>query len=139
MWWKLLIAFAIGFITCLLVVVALILRGEKNRKRKRKRITLDTFAKLIVSLVMAHGMILTTLSYILSFWGLDPVVDVSSTIVREIVAPVIVYLATNMIMNIFEKNKLIFSVPINTTFIDRNGKEHNYSGITDDIDGDIAG
>ena len=44
-----------------------------------------------------------------------------------------------MIMNIFEKNKLIFSVPINTTFIDRNGKEHNYSGITDDIDGDIAG
>ena len=139
MWWKLLIAFAVGFITCLLVVVALILRGEKNRKRKRKRITLDTFAKLIGSLVMAHGMILTTLSYILSFWGLDPVVDVSSTIVREIVAPVIVYLATNMIMNIFEKNKLIFSVPINTTFIDRNGKEHNYSGITDDIDGDIAG
>lgn len=139
MWWKLLIVFAVGFITCLLVVVALILRGEKNRKRKRKRITLDTFAKLIVSLVMAHGMILTTLSYILSFWGLDPVVDVSSTIVREIVAPVIVYLATNMIMNIFEKNKLIFSVPINTTFIDRNGKEHNYSGITDDIDGDIAG
>ena len=139
MWWKLLIAFTVGFITCLLVVVALILRGEKNRKRKRKRITLDTFAKLIVSLVMAHGMILTTLSYILSFWGLDPVVDVSSTIVREIVAPVIVYLATNMIMNIFEKNKLIFSVPINTTFIDRNGKEHNYSGITDDIDGDIAG
>lgn len=139
MWWKLLIAFVVGFITCLLVVVALILRGEKNRKRKRKRIALDTFAKLIVSLVMAHGMILTTLSYILSFWGLDPVVDVSSTIVREIVAPVIVYLATNMIMNIFEKNKLIFSVPINTTFIDRNGKEHNYSGITDDIDGDIAG
>lgn len=139
MWWKLLIAFAVGFITCLLVVVALILRGEKNRKRKRKRIALDTFAKLIVSLVMAHGMILTTLSYILSFWGLDPVVDVSSTIVREIVAPVIVYLATNMIMNIFEKNKLIFSIPINTTFIDRNGKEHNYSGITDDIDGDIAG
>lgn len=139
MWWKLLIAFAVGFITCLLVVVALILKGERNRKRKRKRISIDTFAKLMVSLVMAHGMILTTLSYILSFWGLDPVVDVSSTIVREIVAPVIVYLATNMIMNIFEKNKLIFSVPINTTFIDRNGKEHNYSGITDDIDGDIAG
>ena len=139
MWWKLLIAFVLGFLTCLMIVVALILKGEKNRKRKRKRITLDTFAKLIVSLVMAHGMILTTLSYILSFWGLDPVVDVSSTIVREIVAPVIVYLATNMIMNIFEKNRLIFSVPINTTFIDRNGKEHNYSGITDDIDGDIAG
>lgn len=139
MWWKLLIAFAVGFIICLLVVVALILRGEKNRKRKRKRITLDTFSKLIVSLVVAHGMILTTLSYILSFWRLDPVVDVSSTIVREIVAPVIVYLATNTIMNVFEKNKLAFSVPINTTFIGKDGKEHNYSGITDDIDGDIAG
>ena len=139
MWWKLLIAFAVGFITCLLVVVALILRGEKNRKRKRKRITLDTFAKLIVSLVMAHGMILTTLSYILSFWGLDPVVDVSSTIVREIVAPVIVYLATNMIMNIFEKNKLAFSVPINTTFVGRDGREHTYSGITDTIDDNAVG
>lgn len=139
MWWKLLIAFVLGFVVCLMIVVALILKGERNRKRKRKRITLDTFAKLIVTLVMAHGMILTTLSYILSFWGLDPVVDVSSTIVREIVAPVIVYLATNTIMNVFEKNKLSFSVPINTTFIDKNGKEHNYSGITDDIDGDIAG
>lgn len=139
MWWKLLIAFAVGFITCLLVVVALILRGEKNRKRKRKRITLDTFAKLIVSLVMAHGMILTTLSYILSFWGLDPVVDVSSTIVREIVAPVLVYLATNMIMNIFEKNKLAFSVPINTTFVGRDGREHTYSGITDTIDDNAVG
>ena len=115
MWWKLLIAFILGFVVCLMIVVALILKGERNRKRKRKRIALDTFAKLIVSLVMAHGMILTTLSYILSFWGLDPVVDVSSTIVREIVAPVIVYLATNTIMNVFEKNKLAFSVPINTT------------------------
>lgn len=57
-------------------------------------------------------MLLTTLSYILAFLDKDPVVDVSSTIVREIVAPVIVYLATNMVMNIFEKNKLAFSEPI---------------------------
>lgn len=65
-----------------MIVVALILKGERNRKRKRKRISIDTFAKLMVSLVVAHGMILTTMSYILSFYGLDPVVDVSSTIVR---------------------------------------------------------
>lgn len=131
MMWKLLIAFMIGFTVCLVLMLAIILRGTRQRKRKRKRISLDTFAKLIVSLVMAHGMILTTLSYILSFWGLDPVVDVSSTIVREIVAPVIVYLATNMVMNIFEKNKLSFSVPLNSTYI---GKDHNYLDVTDDSD-----
>ena len=50
--------------------------------------------------------------------------DVSSTIVREIVAPVITYLATNTVMNIFEKNKLSFSVPLNSTVISKDGIRH---------------
>ena len=58
---------------------------------------------------------------------MDPVVDVSSTIVKEIVAPLVVYLGTNTIMNIFEKNKLSFSVPINSTVISKDGTTHKAS------------
>ena len=139
MWLQFLISFLLGFFVCLLLVFTRSIVVGERCKSKRKRISLDTFAKLVVSVVMAHGMILTTLSYILAFRGMDPVVDVSSTIVREIVAPVIVYLSTNTIMNIFEKNKLSFSVPINTTFIGKDGKEHNCSDISDDIDGGAVG
>lgn len=62
-----------------------------------------------------------------TFRIMDPVVDVSSTIVKEIVAPLVVYLGTNTIMNIFEKNKLSFSVPINSTVIDKDGTTHKSS------------
>ena len=94
------------------------------RNREKKKISIDTYAKMSVTLLMAHGMILTTGSYILAAHGMDPVVDVSSTIVREMVAPVITYLATNTVMNIFEKNKLSFSVPLNSTVIDKDGTKH---------------
>lgn len=82
------------------------------KRQRRCKVKPLTYSKIIVFMVMIHGMLLTTLSYILAFFDKDPVVDVSSTIVREIVAPVIVYLATNMVMNIFEKNKLSFSMPL---------------------------
>lgn len=93
----------------------------RSARRRKKKVSIDTYAKMVVTLLIAHGMALTTWSYILSSHGMDPVVDVSSTIVREIVAPVITYLATNTIMNIFEKNKLSFSVPLNSTVIRKDG------------------
>lgn len=104
---------------------------RSSRKKKKKKISIDTFSKAAVVVVMAHGMFLTTWSYILASHYMDPVVDVSSTIVREIVAPVIVYLATNMVMNIFEKNKLSFSVPLNSTVV-KNGESASHSQ-TDDL------
>ena len=133
MWWKLLIAFTVGFVACFLVVYLLI---KKINKEKNRHISLNTFSKFIVAAVMTHGMILTTLSYVLAFIGMDPVVDVSSTIVREIVAPVLTYLATNTIMNIFEKNKLMFSVPISSTIVDTAGKKYTYLGATDSLLGE---
>lgn len=96
----------------------------RSFRNKKKKIFIDTYAKMAVTVLIVHGMILTTWSYILASHGLDPVVDVSSTIVREIVAPVITYLATNTVMNIFEKNKLSFSVPINSTVIKKDGTRH---------------
>lgn len=102
-------------------------RERRRRKEKKKKVSLNTYAKVATTAVLAHGMILTSCSYVLSWIGMDPVVDVSSTIVKEIVAPLVVYLGTNTIMNIFEKNKLSFSVPINSTVISKDGTTHKAS------------
>lgn len=119
-------AIAIGFVSGALIMKAVDEYLQKKKERK-KRVAIDTYAKMAVSVLMIHGMILTTWSYILASHGMDPVVDVSSTIVREIVAPVITYLATNTIMNIFEKNKLSFSVPLNSIVIKKGGTTHTPS------------
>lgn len=117
---KLILGFVLGIILAVAVIFYMNLRASR-RNKKKKKVSLDTYAKVITTAVIVHGMMLTSWSYVLSSMGMDPVVDVSSTIVREIVAPVIVYLATNMIMNIFEKNKLSFSVPLNSTIISKDG------------------
>lgn len=119
------IGFFLGFVTAIMVIY--IIRRRVQKRRKKKKVTLDTYAKVATTAVLAHGMILTSCSYILAWIGMDPVVDVSSTIVKEIVAPLIVYLGTNTIMNIFEKNKLSFSVPLNSTVISKDGTKHNAS------------
>lgn len=110
---KLILTFVIGMVAAFLIVAIINLRILRIRRKKKKKVSLNTFTKLITTAVVTHGMILTSCSYILAYMKMDPVVDVSSTIVKEIVAPLVVYLGTNTIMNIFEKNKLIFSVPLN--------------------------
>ena len=115
---KIFIGFALGYIAACVTFYILQKRERRRRKEKKKKAT---------TAVLAHGMILTSCSYVLSWIGMDPVVDVSSTIVKEIVAPLVVYLGTNTIMNIFEKNKLSFSVPINSTVISKDGTTHKAS------------
>lgn len=105
---KILIGFALGYIAACVTFYILQKRERRRRKEKKKKVSLNTYAKVATTAVLAHGMILTSCSYILAWIGMDPVVDVSSTIVKEIVAPLVVYLGTNTIMNIFEKNKLSF-------------------------------
>ena len=121
---KIFIGFALGYIAACVTFYILQKRERRRRKEKKKKVSLNTYAKVATTAVLAHGMILTSCSYVLSWIGMDPVVDVSSTIVKEIVAPLVVYLGTNTIMNIFEKNKLSFSVPINSTVISKDGTTH---------------
>lgn len=109
----------IGTVIGIVATYAILYFLALKKNKRKKKVKLDTYAKAATTAVLVHGMILTSLSYLLASAGLDPVVDVSSTIVREIVAPLIVYLGTNMIMNIFEKNKLSFSVPIDSTIISK--------------------
>mgnify|MGYP000777824974 CR=1 FL=1 len=97
---KILIGFALGYIAACVTFYILQKRERRRRKEKKKKVSLNTYAKVATTAVLAHGMILTSCSYVLSWIGMDPVVDVSSTIVKEIVAPLVVYLGTNTIMNI---------------------------------------
>lgn len=108
-----------------LIIFYIVLRAASrcHKRTEKKKVSLDTYSKLVTTAVVAHGMILTTWSYILACFDKDPVVDVSSTIVREIVAPVVMYLITNTIMNIFEKNKMSFSEPIHSTIISNGRNE----------------
>lgn len=118
------LGFAVGAFVMAVIVVCINIHQHKNRKRKKKKVTLDTYAKIITTVVISHGLTCITMSYILAWFGMDPVVDVSSTLVSEIVAPIVIYLFTNMVMNIFEKNKLSFSVPLNSTVIGKDGTIH---------------
>ena len=71
----------------------------------KKRPKVDTFAKLLVMLVVLHGMVMTTLSYVLAGFNHDPVQDVSVAIISEIIAPTVTFMITHVIQNIFEYNK----------------------------------
>lgn len=124
----------IGVLSFIVGAIAIYLITVRSKPRKSKKaIRIDTFSKLIVSVVVIHGMLLTTASYVLAFFDKDSVCSVSEVLVREIVAPITIYLATNMIMNIFEKNNLKFSVPMKSLITGPDGEKHVYSGATGDF------
>ena len=86
---------------------------KKHLKAERRKRPGGLFFKWMVSLVVLHGMACVSMSYILAWMEHTQVVEsVSSTIITEIVAPIVVYGATKTIENIFEKNRLKFSEPI---------------------------
>lgn len=71
------------------------------------------FFKALIALVVGHGMVCVSMSYALAWMEHTQVVEgVSSTIITEIVAPIVVYGFTKTIENIFQKNELKFSRPI---------------------------
>lgn len=85
---------------------------HRNKEGQRKKVRIDTFTKAATTVVILHGLIMVTMSYVLAWFDKDAVVDVSTTLITEIVAPLCLYIGTNCIANIFEKNELVFSKPI---------------------------
>lgn len=116
--------FSAGFLTAILILFFSVeytrecrkkmAAGKKDRKKEtqRKKVRIDTYTKAATTVVILHGLIMVTMSYVLSWFGKDAVVDVSVTLITEIVAPLCLYIGTNCIMNVFEKNELSFSKPI---------------------------
>lgn len=110
-----------GFVSAILFLRLLIARQRRRREKRRdgrrkkrasKKVRIDTFVKAATTMVLIHGLVMVTMSYVLAWFEKDTVVDVSTTLITEIVAPLCLYMGTNCIMNIFEKNELSFSKPI---------------------------
>lgn len=67
----------------------------------------DTFMKILVFLVVIHGLVMITWSYILATLGMQDIAeDLSKTIVVQIIAPVVVYGVTKTIENVFKYNDI---------------------------------
>ena len=68
----------------------------------------DSFMKILVFLVVAHGLVCISLSYVLAFMGYAEVVEsLSSTMVTEVVGPVTIYGITKTIENVSKYNDWI--------------------------------
>lgn len=81
----------------------------KNYKRPT-----GVFFKGFLVGVEIHGLLCVTMSYILAFLERTSIAEqLSSAVISEIIAPVVVLGATKTIENIFEKNILTFSTPTN--------------------------
>lgn len=60
---KILIGFALGYIAACVTFYILQKRERRRRKEKKKKVSLNTYAKVATTAVLAHGMILTSCSY----------------------------------------------------------------------------
>ena len=75
---------------------------------------IDSFMKILVSVIVIHGLVCITMSYILAFMGYNEVVEsLSSTMVSEVIAPVVVYGITKTIENVSKYNDWIDRTPSN--------------------------
>lgn len=82
---------------------------------KKRRKSGAMFWKLLLFITVLHGLTCVTMSYLLAWAGHEQVVEmVSQTVVTEIIAPLVVGLTTRTIENIFEKNRLSFSTPLDS-------------------------
>lgn len=114
------VCFVVGFVAAIIFLFIMYCISVNRRKKKKgkrkdsksKRVKIDTYCKLITGVVIVHGLTMITMSYVLSWFSRETVSDVSTVLITEIVAPLCLYLVTNCIMNIFEKNELSFSKPI---------------------------
>lgn len=69
---------------------------------------IDSFMKILVLIVVIHGLVCITLSYILAFLGASDVVEsLSSTMVTEVIAPVTIYGITKTVENVSKYNNWI--------------------------------
>ena len=84
---------------------------KKVPKKASKKYT-GLFFKVLVCCIEIHGIICVSMSYWLAWHGLDPCESISSTIIGEIIAPVVTYGITKTIENVFEKNYFSFSSPV---------------------------
>lgn len=82
---------------------------ELRKKKLEKKVALfDSFMKVIVAIIVLHGLICVTASYVFAWHGImEPLSSLSETIMREIVAPVVTYGLTKTVENVSKYNDWI--------------------------------
>lgn len=80
--------------------------------KKEKKPLINTFAKMIVFICLIFGMVLTTVSYVFAYMGIEPLVDLSTVLITTVVSPVLTFLIENALCDVFQHNKLSFSTPL---------------------------
>ena len=83
-----------------------------NKDKKEKKPLINTFAKMIVFICLIFGMVLTTVSYVFAYMGIEPLVDLSTVLITTVVSPVLTFLIENALCDVFQHNKLSFSTPL---------------------------
>lgn len=114
--------------------------SKVKTKKKAKRLKPGWFFKFLIFIVVLHGMACVSMSYALAWRDhLNIVETVSSTIISQIIAPIIVYGATKTIENIFEKNKLRFSEPVKESAeADKEREDQKESNTEEEWDGQLT-
>lgn len=80
----------------------------KEKKIKRKAPLFDGFMKVLVMVIVIHGLLCITASYVLAFCGrVEALETLSETLVHEIMGPVIAYGITKTIENVSKYNDWI--------------------------------
>lgn len=83
---------------------------EKVKQKKRIRM-FDSFMKILTFIVVAHGLIMVTMSYILAFMDKIQIAEsLSQTVVTEIIAPVTIYGITKTIENVSKYNTWVNTI-----------------------------
>lgn len=78
---------------------------SEKTKQKRRLQMFDSFMKVLTFVVVSHGLVMVTLSYILAFMDKIQIAEsLSQTVVTEIIAPVTVYGITKTIENVSKYN-----------------------------------
>ncbi|MBR1523928.1 MAG: hypothetical protein IJ641_05690 [Lachnospiraceae bacterium] len=90
-------------------------RNAENDELEKRRITLekrvrffDSFSKVLVAVIVAHGLICVSVSYIYAALNImEPLQSLSEVIEKEIVGPVAIYGLKAMIENVSKHNNWI--------------------------------
>ncbi len=82
---------------------------EYRKAKLERRVRLfDSFMKVLVAVVVVHGLFCVTASYYFAWHGImQPLENLSETIAREIAAPVVTYGLTKTLENISKYNDWI--------------------------------
>lgn len=87
-----------------------------NKEKEIKKLQMfDTFMKVMTFIVIIHGIIMVTLSYVLAFMDKITIAEnLSQTVVTEIIGPFTVYGITKTIENVSKYNDWIEKIVFKT-------------------------